>query len=120
MVSAKIQNVYQVTQNFDRALGFYQDVLGLKLKFRDGEKWGQLDANGSKFALSSPEEAGPAAKSNTVVVFEVDDLDAARQALEAAKAPILGIRDMGSHGSVLTSSDPDGNIIQIFARAKTG
>lgn len=115
-MQVKIQNVYQVSRDMSRALGFYRDVLGMKLKFQDGEKWAQLDANGARFAVASPEEAGAAAASNTVVVFEVDDLAAARQALEAAGAPILATRDMGNHGSTLTSRDPDGNIVQFFAR----
>ena len=116
-MQVKIQNVYQVTRDFGRSLGFYRDVLGMTLKFQDGEKWAQLDANGARFALSSPEEAGAAAASNTVIVFEVDDLTAAKTALEAAGSPILATRDMGAHGSVLTSRDPDGNIIQFFAKA---
>jgi predicted enzyme related to lactoylglutathione lyase len=117
MRNIKIQNVYQVTRGFERSLAFYGDVLGMKLKFRDGEKWAQFDANGGRFALSSPEEAGPAASSNTVIVFEVEDLAAGRAALEQAGAPILAVRDMGGHGSVLTARDPDGNVIQFFAKA---
>jgi predicted enzyme related to lactoylglutathione lyase len=116
-MQVKIQNVYQVTRDLERSLGFYRDLLGMKMKFQDGAKWAQLDAQGARFALSSPDEAGAAAASNTVIVFEVDDLAAARQALEQAGAPILATRDMGSHGSTLTSKDPDGNIIQFFAKA---
>jgi predicted enzyme related to lactoylglutathione lyase len=116
-MQVKIQNVYQVTRDMGRSLGFYRDVLGMKMKFQDGEKWAQLDAQGARFALSSPEEAGAAAASNTIIVFEVDDLAAARAALEQAGAPILATSDMGSHGSTLTSRDPDGNIIQFFAKA---
>lgn len=116
-MQVKIQNVYQVTRDMGRSLGFYRDLLGMKMKFQDGEKWAQLDAQGARFALASPEEAGAAAASATVIVFEVDDLAAARKALESAGAPILATRDMGSHGSTITSRDPDGNIIQFFAKA---
>ena len=116
-MQVKIQNVYQVTRDMGRSLGFYRDLLGMKMKFQDGEKWTQLDAQGARFALASPEEAGTAAASATVIVFEVDDLAAARKALESTGAPILATRDMGSHGSTITSRDPDGNIIQFFAKA---
>lgn len=116
-MNVKIQNVYQVTRDMSRSLSFYRDVLGMKVKFQDGEKWAQLDAQGARFALSSPEEAGAAAASSTVIVFEVDNLGPARAALEAAGAPILATRDMGSHGGTVTSRDPDGNIIQFFARS---
>ncbi|MGH6990024.1 MAG: VOC family protein [Stellaceae bacterium] len=115
-MQVKIQNVYQVTRDMGRSLGFYRDLLGMNMKFQDGTNWAQLDAQGARFALASPEEAGAAARSNTVIVFEVDDLAAARAALEGAGAPILASRDMGSHGSTITSQDPDGNVIQFFAR----
>ena len=116
-MNVKIQNVYQVTRDMGRSLSFYRDLLGMKVKFQDGEKWAQLDAAGARFALSSPEEAGAAAASRTVIVFEVDDLGAARASLEAAGAAILATRDMGSHGSTITTRDPDGNILQFFARS---
>jgi predicted enzyme related to lactoylglutathione lyase len=116
-MQVKIQNVYQVTQNIGRSLDFYRGLLGMNLKFQDGARWAQLDAGGARFALSSPEEAGAAAASNTVIVFEVDDLDAMSKQLEAAGVPILATRDMGGHGRTLTSQDPDGNVIQFFARA---
>ena len=119
-MQVKIQNVYQVTRDTPRALAFYRDVLGMRLKFQDGDRWAQLDADGARFALSSPDEAGMAAAAGTVIVFEVDDLVAARHALEQAHLPNLGTRDMGGHGSVMTARDPDGNIIQFFAKAKQG
>jgi predicted enzyme related to lactoylglutathione lyase len=116
-MSIKIQNVYQVTRNMDGALAFYRDLLGMTVKFQDGENWTQLDAGGARFALASPAEAGAAASSKTVVVFEVEDLAATRLQLEGAGAPVLATRDMGSHGSTLTTKDPDGNVVQFFARA---
>lgn len=113
----KIRTVYQITDDMSRSLAFYRDVLGMTMKFQDGEKWAQLDAQGSRFALSSPDEAGLAASSNTVIVFEVEKLTEASLALETAGLPILARRDMGSHGCTLTTCDPDGNVIQFFAKA---
>jgi catechol 2,3-dioxygenase-like lactoylglutathione lyase family enzyme len=100
----------------DRSLAFYRDALGLPLKFRDGDKWSQLSVDGRSFALSSPEEANLPGGSNAVLVFEVDSLAEVRPVLEAAGAPVLEERDMGDHGCTLTSRDPDGNVIQFFAR----
>jgi catechol 2,3-dioxygenase-like lactoylglutathione lyase family enzyme len=116
-MSIKIQNIYQVTNNMDRSLAFYRDTLGFQMKFRDGDKWSQLRVEGQSFSLSSPEEAGLPSGSNAVVVFEVSSLADVRPVLEAAGAPILQERDMGDHGCSLTSRDPDGNVIQFFARA---
>lgn len=116
MAGVKIQNVYQVARDMDRALGFYRDVLGMTVRFRDSDKWCQLDAGGANFALGAPEE-GPPGATGAVVVLEVDDLDATRRALEAAGVAVEGERDMGSHGRVLTCRDPEGTLLQLFQRA---
>ena len=111
----KLQNIYQVTTNMDRSLGFYRDVLGLSLKFRDGDKWSQLRAGDSNVALSSPAEAAVGAH-GTVMVLEVDDLAAARAALQAAGTPILEERTV-THGRMLACRDRDGNLLQLFTRS---
>ena len=113
MSGLRIHNVYQVTRDMDRALAFYRDVLGLEVKFRDGGKWCQLAAGDSGLALASPEEAAPA-KADSVVVIRVDDLDAARAALEAAGTEVEAYRDMGDHGRVIACRDPDGTFLQLY------
>jgi predicted enzyme related to lactoylglutathione lyase len=112
----KLQNAYYVTQDMDRAVAFYRDVLGLKLSFQDGAKWAQMKAGDVNFSLASPEEAAEGA-AGAVVIFEVDDLDASKAALEAGGGTVLDTRDMGSHGRALTFRDPDGNLVQLFQRA---
>lgn len=116
MTGIRIQNVYQTTRDMGRALGFYRDVLGMTVKFQDGGKWCQLDAGGANFALSAPEEAAPGAN-GTVVVLQVDDLEATRRQLEGAGVTVEDVRDMGSHGRVLTCRDPDGTVLQLFQRS---
>jgi predicted enzyme related to lactoylglutathione lyase len=114
-MNVKVRTVYQITTKMDETVAFYSDVFGLPLKFRDGNKWSQFDAGGTGFALSSPEEAAPGAH-GTVVVLEVDDLDQAQRALQAKGVSITAIRDMGTHGRVLSCHDPDGNVLQLFEK----
>lgn len=114
----KLQNVYYVTRDMERAVAFYRDALGLRMKFQDGTNWAQFDAGGVNFSLSAPEEAAAGA-TGAVVIFEVDDLESARDRLTAVGAPVLAFRDMGTHGRVLTFRDPDGNLVQLFQRAQT-
>jgi predicted enzyme related to lactoylglutathione lyase len=115
-VIKRIQNVYYVTDDMNETVTFYRDVLGLGVKFKDGERWTQLDAGGSNFALSSLEEAAKGAK-GAVVVFEVDGLEEMATQIAAAGGEVLGTRDMGSHGRTLTFRDPVGNIAQLYERA---
>jgi len=112
----RIQNVYYVTDDMNETVAFYRDVLGLKMKFQDGERWAQLDAGGANFSLSSKEEAAKGAK-GAVVVFEVTGMDELATQIAAAGGEILGTRDMGSHGRTLTFLDPVGNVAQLFERA---
>ena len=114
----KIRTVYQITTKMEESIAFYRDVFGLPLKFRDGDKWAQFDTPGAPLALSSQEEAAPGAH-GTVAVMEIDNMDETRRALEAKGVGVTPIRDMGSHGRVMSCNDPDGNVLQLFERAKT-
>lgn len=114
MAVKKVQNVYYITGDMARAVAFYRDALGLDLAFQDGEKWAQMKAGESNFALSSADEGTRGAVGATAVI-EVDDLAAARAQLEAHGAEIVEERQMGS-GEALTVRDPDGNLVQLFQR----
>ncbi|MBK6005040.1 VOC family protein [Ramlibacter ginsenosidimutans] len=109
----RLQNVYLVARKPGELNAFYESALGLKVKFRDGERWIQYAAG---VALASLDEAKPAA-SGAVPVFEVDDFEGAQERIVAAGGQVLGTRDMGAHGAVLSLRDPEGNIVQLFRRA---
>ena len=111
---SKLKYGYICSKDVDRAVRFYSQALGLPLKFRDGTRWAQFAAQGADFAIASPEEAA----GSTVIVFEVEDLDASAAAVEAAGGEIGTLRDMGAHGRVLTVRDPDGNALQLFAKPR--
>lgn len=115
----KLQNVYLATRDVAAQSAFYESVLGLPLKFRDGDRWVQYntgDAGGAGFSIACLEEAKPA-ESGAVLVFEVDDFDGIEASVKQAGGEVTGIRDMGSHGAVLSMRDPEGNIVQMFRRA---
>lgn len=118
MKISRLQAAFLVSGDMDAQSSFYEQVLGLKLKFRDGDRWAQYDAGGTNIALASREEAQPATQ-GTVLVFEVEDFDGVAKQIEQHGGHYLGTRDMGSHGAVLSAQDPEGNIIQFFRRAGT-
>ncbi len=112
----RLQNVYLVARDVAAQSAFYGEVLGLPLKFRDGDRWTQYDAGGCGFSLSCAEEARPA-ESGAVLVFEVDDFEGVEESVTRAGGRVESTRDMGSHGAVLSLRDPEGNIVQMFRRA---
>lgn len=115
MPADRLQNVYVGTRDMTASRHFYEEVLGLKPKFADAERWVQYDAGGANFAVGSPAEF-PEGAAGAVAVFEVSDLDARRTRLADAGIRIVASRDMGDHGRTITVVDPAGNYLQLFER----
>ncbi len=111
-----IQSVYTVVHDMDALQAFYSQVLGTPAKFRDNNRWTQFSVGSTNFALSSAEEAVPGA-AGSVIVFEAAGLDGIRESVEGAGGRFVGERDMGSHGTVLTFTDPEGHPFQVFSRS---
>ena len=113
MQTAGVSGVYMVVDDMDRAQRFYEDALGLVTKFRDRSSWCQFDTGNVSFSLSSPEEAGGRAQ-GVVIVFKAEQLAGIRQQVEDAGGTFRALRDMGSHGTIVTFADPDGNDFQVL------
>jgi predicted enzyme related to lactoylglutathione lyase len=112
-----LQNAHYSVRDMDRARAFYETLLGAEPAFSDGAQWTQFKVAGRGFALSSGTESVEG-QAGAVLVIEVDDLEAAEAEVTSLGGSVLDTRDMGSHGSVLTFRDPDGNLVQLFARAR--
>ena len=79
---------------------------------------GPYDALLDRRHLSRPHLLnGRLLEDGAVVVFEVDSLAGAEDHVLAAGGRVLSRRDMGAHGKVVTFSDPEGNIAQLFCRS---
>ncbi|GER15577.1 VOC family protein [Variovorax boronicumulans] len=112
----RVQNVFVVAKEPASLNAFYEGALGLPMKFRDGDRWIQYGLGNTNVALACLEEAAPAT-SGLVMVLEVDDFEGAQERIVAAGGQVLGLRDMGAHGAVLSLRDPEGNLVQLFRRA---
>jgi catechol 2,3-dioxygenase-like lactoylglutathione lyase family enzyme len=104
-------------------VAFYRDALGLQVRDGASDSWAVLDAGGAALALHAiPTEIAaeihidvpPQARSATPIklIFETDDLAAARTRLEALGAVLLPVRDPRRCDAL----DPEGNVFQIAAR----
>ena len=112
----RVQNVFVVAKEPASLHAFYEGALGLPMKFRDGDRWIQYGVGNTNVALACLEEAAPATR-GLVMVLEVDDFEGAQERIVAAGGQVLGLRDMGGHGAVLSLRDPEGNLVQLFRRA---
>ena len=117
-IVGELDHVYYWTADMDRAVGFYRDILGLRLSRRDGESWAAFDAGGRMFALHGAVEGRPVRPGGATAVFSVHDLDAARARLVGQGIEFGHDGEVEGYARFASFSDPDGNTVQIIEYAR--
>ncbi|MFC4529662.1 VOC family protein [Sphaerisporangium dianthi] len=115
-MSARVQklgNVLVPVDDLGKALTFYVEVLGLTVKFRDGDRFAALDAGGVTIALAAPEEQ--VAGALTAPSYKVGDLAEAVAELTAAGAELVSGPEAGPHESRAVLRDPSGNVLVLYS-----
>jgi predicted enzyme related to lactoylglutathione lyase len=102
-----------------RASAFYGETLGLQPSRGSGERWVEFETGNVTIALVSPAAMGPDFEprpNQMPIALRVDDVDHARQKLEAAGVEFPhGTIDSGvCH--IAPFHDPDGNALQLHRR----
>ncbi|MEO8523421.1 MAG: VOC family protein [Caldimonas sp.] len=110
----RFRTAFHVGEDLSSLVRFYTEGLGLSLKFRDDNRWAELRAGDTRFALSSPEEAPSGMRGGSVSVFEVTGLDSLLKQACQAGATLNHLREMGEHGRVATLLDPAGTLFQLL------
>lgn len=117
MTITRLRTAYHVHEDVSALSAFYEKALGFQYLFQDEDRWLELQAGPSRFALASPAEA-PEGCRGPVLVFDSDDLEADADAIRRHGGQVLARRDMGAHGLTLTVRDPGGTVFQLFSRPK--
>jgi predicted enzyme related to lactoylglutathione lyase len=118
MTVGPLDHVYYWTADLDRAVKFYEDVVGLHLAFREGSRWAEFDAGPARLSLHGAVEGRAVETGGATAVFRVDDLDASRAALEARGAEFdEHVGEVEGYGRFASFRDPDGNVVQIIEYA---
>ena len=116
-----LDHVYYWVSDMDRAVKFYEDVLGLGLLRRDSSNWAELDAGGVRLALHGAIDGRPLEVGGATAVFRVDDLEAAKAELEARGAEFdEHVGEVEGFARFASMRDPDGNRVQIIEYAGRG
>jgi methylmalonyl-CoA/ethylmalonyl-CoA epimerase len=79
----QIRQIAIPVKDIDRAIAFYRDVLGMSFLFRAPPGLGFFDCGGVRLMLSVPEKAEDA-NPGSLLYYGVDDMAAAKSALNAA------------------------------------
>ncbi len=102
-----IETVYYRICNMDAAIAFYEGVLGLTLKNRQGNDWAEFDCGGYDLALEGELATRPH-QGGATVVFRTDDIDALFAHLEKNEIARGAVEDVGG-ARLLEFYDRDSN-----------
>ena len=110
--------------DLDRAVGFYADVLGLRLLFRAPPGLAFFDCGGVRLMLSRPEALEHSSR-GSVIYYLVADLRAAHAALAARGADIVQpphlIARMPDHDLWMAFlHDSEGNLVGLMSELRNG
>ena len=119
---AGITGIGQIAVNIkdlDRAIGFYQDQLGLKLLFKAPPGMAFLDCGGVRLMLSLPEKP-EFDHPSSIFYFSVTDIQAAYISLKAGGAHFEDephvVAKMPSHDLWMTFfRDSEGNLMALMS-----
>ena len=114
----KVDDVFFNVDDMEKSVAFYRDTLGLPVKYQSAD-WVEFDAGNVTIALrrygSGPEgrpELGVG--EGATIVFEVDDIEAAKSELEGQGVKFIG--GVCEYGTVKLAAieDLNGNVLQIY------
>jgi catechol 2,3-dioxygenase-like lactoylglutathione lyase family enzyme len=116
-----VENVYYYVQDMERAIAFYNDVLGCTVISREAPSWTALDCHGLHLGLhlTMDGEAVPqiprddhGTKAGGTLTLSSTDIDSDRPLIEASGVPILSVH-REEYGHSLSFEDPDGNLLWL-------
>jgi predicted enzyme related to lactoylglutathione lyase len=106
------------TEDFERAVAFYGDVLGLEESIRYGSKPGvEFETGSLTIAVMESEAFGMRFEPHShPVAFHVDDVEATRAELEARGVEFLADTLDSGVCHMASFRDPDGNALMLHSR----
>jgi lactoylglutathione lyase len=112
-------------RDFERALRFYTETLGMPLAQRlDKYGWAQFQLGGADLAIERDSGEGEDGEEDSVgrfvgVSLAVDDIEATYAMLRERGVEFLGPPEKMPWGGVLAHfRDPDGNVLTLLGRAR--
>lgn len=113
----KIAFIHYCTQDLDRALKFYRDVLGLKLLLQN-EEWVEFEVGDQRLALRLVDprtsNAEPPNINGAMIWLEARPIEKIIAALNDNKIKFINKLESFSYGKTASFQDPDGNLIGLY------
>ena len=99
--------------NLDRAVEFYQKVLGIEPLFHR-EDWAEFKLEGQRFALKKEGVLHKEKDTAATIYFMANPMQAFIDRLEGFGAQILEPIETHSYGKLARFKDPEGNIFGLY------
>jgi len=113
----KIAFIHYCTQNLERALKFYRDILGLKLLVQN-EEWVEFEVGGQRLALRLVDPWTASTESpnanGAMIWLEACPIEKTIEMLSDKKIIFINNLEIFSYGKTATFKDPDGNLIGLY------
>jgi len=103
--------VIHPVEDLDDAIRFYTEMLGLDLRFRDGDRFAALAKGDVTLGLAAEAER---VHDHPVVSYKVDDVDQCVAELVAGGASLLRAPEDGPHERRAVLRDPAGNGLVVY------
>ncbi len=120
MANAKLDHFYISVENMDRAIKFYEDLLGRKVTNREENTWADFDLGGGfYFGLINPKIISDKriVGNNAIPVFCADDVDAVFEKIKKLGVEIISPPENLAFTDYpyrcFQCKDTEGNIIEI-------
>jgi catechol 2,3-dioxygenase-like lactoylglutathione lyase family enzyme len=104
------------TNDFERSLRFFTEVLGLPVESISDEIAHLKVGPGQQLEIFGKDGPGKTLCASPVIAFEVDDLDAARRELEEAGVELIGEPGRWNGFAWQYFRSPDGHVFEIKTR----
>lgn len=120
MAAVKLDHIYVTVKNMDRAIRFYEDLLGMKATHREGNSWADFAAGKSCYLglidskiISSKRKVG----NNAIPVFFAEDIDSVFEQVKKHNVKILfppeDLAFTDYPYRCFQCEDTEGNVIEI-------
>ena len=110
----KIAYTFYPVTDMDRALEFYQNVLGFNLLFRQDE-WAEFEIGGQRLALHRENKTqNDPASSRAIVSFEARPIEKVIDSLKTKGVHFIGSLEVYPYGKLATFMDPDDNLLGLY------
>lgn len=115
-LAPRIELIIVEVCDYDAAVPFYRDVLGLTfIKEETSDRWAEFDAGGGVLlAVFGRLKEPPKEQGAIMLDFTVPDLEAERERIARLGVDVGEIQQYSDEYRLFTLNDPEGNRIQIF------